>query len=56
MKDIVDQAEEVLGIEDSEKEKHEELKEKKAAGEETDLERKELEELESKAEDEPLEG
>ena len=56
MKDIVDQTKEVLGVEDSEKDKHKELKQKKAAGEETDLERKELEELEKKAQDEPLES
>jgi hypothetical protein len=54
MKDIVDQTKEVLGVEDSEKERHEDLKEKKATGDETDRDRKELKELDKKAQDEPL--
>jgi hypothetical protein len=56
MKDIVDQTKEVFGVEDSEQDKRDDLKEKKAAGEETDRDRKELEELEKKAEDEPLDS
>lgn len=54
MKDFIDQTKEVLGVEDTPKERKEDLEKKKAKGDDTDRDRKELHELNKKAEDEPL--
>lgn len=52
---IIDQTKDVLGIEDSDEKKQEELQQKKAAGDTTHRERLELKELKSKEKDEALE-
>jgi hypothetical protein len=46
--DIVDQAKEVLGVEDEPKDRKRQLEEKRAHGDDTDRDRKELDELSKK--------
>lgn len=48
MSDPIDQAKDVLGIEDSDEKKKEDIEEKKAAGDSTDRERMELDEIKEK--------
>lgn len=52
MEDFVEQAKEVMGIEDSDEQKRADLRERVDSGDSTDRERKALDELEQKKEDE----